>query len=213
MTQGPDTLVCFAVKEEAKHFMRLAAARPEIQLLLTGMGGQNAERTVRAALAEGRPKRVITAGFAGGLNPKLARGDILYHAEEGTELANDLRAAGAHAARFYCAPSVVATARSKEQLFLSTKADAVEMESCVIYKLCSEQKISAAIVRVILDTAGEDLVLDFNKVMTGDLRIDPLRLALEVLKSPGSIPGLLRLQKQSSLAAGRLADVLTRLLF
>ena len=192
--------------------MRLAAARPEIQLLLTGMGAQNAERTLRAALAERRPKRVITAGFAGGLDPKLGRGDVLYQAQEGTELANGLRAAGAHAARFYCAPSVVATAHSKRELFLSTKADAVEMESCVIYDLCREQKISVAIVRVILDTAGEDLVLDFNKVMTGDLRIDPLRLAFEVLKSPGSVPGLLRLQKQSSLAAGRLADVLVRLL-
>src|SRR5437879_1353068 len=44
------TLVCFAVKEEAAPFKAALASRPDIQVLLTGMGQRNAEKSLRSAL-------------------------------------------------------------------------------------------------------------------------------------------------------------------
>src|SRR6266852_1373471 len=101
MTSALPTLVCFAVKEEASHFKRLARRRPGIKILLTGIGRRNAEKTVGAALANGRPERVITAGFAGGLIPELATGTVVFAADADTNLESRLLVAGARPVRFH----------------------------------------------------------------------------------------------------------------
>ncbi|HLH52880.1 MAG TPA: hypothetical protein VKY92_04620 [Verrucomicrobiae bacterium] len=211
VSQGQVTLVCFAVKQEAKPFVRLAAGRSDIQILVTGMGRANALTAVREALTRYCPDQVITSGFAGGLNPCLSSGRVVYRAAD-KRLQFRLENAGATPARFVCAESVLSTARQKQDLFIKTQADAVEMESCLIYDLCREKDIPVAIVRAILDTAHEDLVLDFNKVMTPELRVDAVKLFFHILKSPGKISGLMRLQKQSAAVAENLAQVLSRTL-
>jgi nucleoside phosphorylase len=207
------TLVCFAVKEEARAFETLARNNPNIRILVTGMGEANARRSVTAALKSPLPLRLVTAGFAGALAPSLERGTIVYCADAETRLEEPLRAAGAIPVQFYCSPRVITTAAEKAQVFASTKAEAVEMESGCIHAVCREQNVPAATVRVILDTASEDLALDFNQLMTPDLRLDPRKLGLALLKSPLKIGALLELQRQSAAAATRLADVLGRVLF
>jgi uridine phosphorylase len=207
------TLVCFAVKEEAGAFEKLARNRPNIRILVTGMGAGNARQSVEAALHNELPLRLVTAGFAGALAPSLARGDIVYQLGEGTQLEERLRAAGGIPIQFHCSPRVITTAVEKAQLFGSTKAEAVEMESGCIHPLCRVRKVPAATVRVILDTASEDLALDFNQLMTPDLKLDPRKLGLALLKSPTKIGALLELQRQSIGAAKRLADVLAQVLF
>ncbi|MCX6896725.1 MAG: hypothetical protein NTZ16_14790, partial [Verrucomicrobia bacterium] len=72
------TLVCFAVKEEAAVFRRTPTAA-RVQILLVGMGQATAAQSIRAALAASRPALVITSGFAGGLNPQLITGDVVFN--------------------------------------------------------------------------------------------------------------------------------------
>jgi nucleoside phosphorylase len=206
------TLVCFAVKEEARPFQRLAENTPGIRVLLTGMGERNARNSLEAALKNERPARVVTAGFAGGLAPELARGTVVYFVDAGTELEPRLRAAGARPARFHCSSRVVTTAAEKAQLFAKTNAEAVEMESRCIHELSNAVNVPAATVRVILDTASEDLALDFNQLMTPDLKLDGRKLGMTLIKAPGKIGALLQLQRQSASAAVRLGEVLARAL-
>lgn len=212
MTDLAPTLVCFAVKEEAAPFKRLAAHRPDFQTVLTGMGRRNAERAVRAALEQSAPRRVVTAGFAGGLAPELARDQVVFEVDPETGLESGLCAAGALAVQFHCAERVAATANEKRALRAACGAQAVEMESGFIRELCRARGIPAATIRVILDTAAEDLVLDFNQLMTPDQKIDGRKLALTVLKSPSKIPALLAFQRQSARAANRLAQTLAQVL-
>lgn len=202
----PDTLVCFAVKEESKPFLRTNGAQ-RARLLLTGMGLMNAQRAITAELARATPRRVLSAGFAGGLAPGLSMGTVLFSSSD-DELARSLQSAGALPARFHCAERVVTTAREKRALHEQTGADAVEMESEIICSVCGRQGIPNAVVRVILDTATEDLPLDFNSLMNTRQELAPGKLALALLRRPQIIPALLRLQRHSAAAAKALARVL-----
>ena len=208
MNRAPITLICFAVKEEAGPFNKLAGSRTHVTTLLTGMGQGNAKRAIRAALAKQKPDLVLSCGFAGGLRPELGTGTVVFAADGQAELASALLNAGARPARFHCAQRVATTAEQKRALGETTGAEAVEMESQVIGAICLEEKIPSAIVRVILDTVNEDLPLDFNQLMSARQRMDYGKLALALMKSPGKIGALFRLQKQVQMAAEKLAQVL-----
>jgi nucleoside phosphorylase len=205
-----NTLLTFAVKEEARPFQKLARSLPRLQILVTGIGARNAEKSIRRILGGEHLKLVLTCGFAGGLNPNLATGTVVFSADEDFSLSPALLAAGARPARFHCAERVVPTAEEKRTLWQSTGADAVEMESDVIRAVCREHNIPSATVRVISDAANEDLPLDFNLLMDANRRLSYARLAVALLKSPRKIQALLKLQKQTRAAAEKLAEVLTK---
>jgi nucleoside phosphorylase len=205
-------LVCFAVKEEARSLQELVGERGNLKVILVGMGKRNAERTIRAALAKERPELVLTCGFAGGLSSELARGTVVFAADPETGLEPALLAAGAKRGRFHCAERVAATVKEKRGLREATGADAVEMESGVIRAVCGQQRIPSATVRVILDTANEDLPLDFNQLMTPEQKMSYGKLAVALAKSPGKVGALLKLRKQSEAAATKLGQLLAGLL-
>jgi adenosylhomocysteine nucleosidase len=202
-------LVCFAMKEEAGAFETIANGRPGVSILVTGIGRENAERAVRKFLAAQTPARVLSCGFAGALVSGLAIGEVVFETED-AGLREVLAATGARAVRFFCADRIATTVREKLELRSRTNADAVEMESAAIGGVCREQGLPCATVRVISDTADEDLPLDFNQLSKPDRSLDYGRLALALAKSPGKIGALRRLQKNSQLAAERLAAVLAR---
>ncbi len=212
MGETPLTLVCFAVKEEARSFARTASQRPDLRMLVTGMGRRNATHAIQTVLAAERPALVLTTGFAGGLRAGLLSGTVVFSANELPELEKKLLAAGAQPVEFHCAEQVATTAAQKLALRAQTGADAVEMESQAIRTICREQGIPSATVRVILDPAHENLPLDFNELMTEDQTLDGRKLAWTLIKSPASIAALLRLQKQSAAAANQLAKILTQVL-
>lgn len=203
------TLVCFALKEEAAAFAKLAAGRADIRILITGIGRKNAEQAVGDLLTREPPRQVFTCGFAGGLNPELKLGDVVFLTVH-SDLDRRLVQAHAQPARFFCAWRIATTIREKAELRKATGADAVEMESEAIHKVCRQRGIPCATVRVISDAANEDLPLDFNQLANADLSLHYGKLALALATSPGKIPALLRLQKNCRFASERLAAVLAK---
>jgi adenosylhomocysteine nucleosidase len=224
-------LICFALKEEAAPFRKIAAGKPGVSILITGIGRRNAEKSVRDFLAASSTDLVLTCGFAGGLNPDLKLGDVVFEifpggsrresaqTKTGEKLepthvgsCEKLMAAGAKPAKFVCADRIATTVAEKKKLRGETGADAVEMESAAIHAVCREHGISCATVRVISDTANEDLPLDFNVLAKPDHSLDYAKLLMAVAKSPGKIGALMRLQKQTRFAAERLAEVLAKII-
>ena len=207
------TLICFALREEAAPFRKIAAGRAGISLLLTGIGRENAAKAVReflAVAAGSPPALVLTCGFAGGLDPDLKLGDVVFETAD-ENLRGKLLAAGVKTTKFFCADRIATTIAEKKKLRVETGADAVEMESAAIQAVCAEQKIPCATVRVISDTAGEDLPLDFNALAKPDKNLDFGKLLFAVATSPGKIPQLLALQRKTKFAAEQLAAVLERM--
>ena len=172
------------------------------------MGAAAAERATNEKLAARDWRMVLTCGFAGGLNPALPIGAVLCEADENFPLHQALLGAGALAGRFHCAERVAVTAYEKATLRERTGADAVEMESGIIRRLCRERGIPSATVRVISDTAQEDLPLDFNALMKPNGKLSLGRLARDVLRRPRELPALMALGRQTKLAARNLAVVL-----
>jgi len=210
-SHSPVTLVCFALKEEAGAFRKLAGNSANIQVLLTGIGKENAQRSVYETLRELTPIQIFTCGFAGALDPGLKIGDVVFQTVDG-RLDQVLVEAGARAASFYCAPQMVTTAKGKAELWKRTGASVVEMESAYIHEVCVARGISCTTVRVISDVAAEDLPLDFNLLSNPDQSLNMGKLAWAVAKSPGKIPALIQLGRNSQLAAKRLAAVLKRVI-
>jgi len=215
------TLVCFALKEEAASFRKMAAGKSDAAILLVGIGRQNADRAIHARLAGtlAPPVLVLTCGFAGGLNPDLKIGDVVFdipvkNKSEPTYVGcyEKLVAAGAKPVKFFCADHIATTVGEKTKLRQETGADAVEMESAAIHAVCAEKNIPCVTVRVISDTAHEDLPLDFNLLAKPDKSMDFGKLAWAIARSPGKIGALMALQKKTSFAANRLAAVLGKII-
>ncbi len=200
-------LVCFALPGEAKPFKPFARTRPDLTVLVTGMGAKNAESEFRRAIAVARPSRVFTCGVAGALDPALNIGNVLYQTTD-TDAAARLARAGARAMTFCCSQRVAVTIAEKAALRAATNAAAVEMESAIIADMCARLDIPCAIVRAISDDAHEDFPLDINRALDADSRISPLKLGVAIATAPWKIPALLRLGRNSALAARRLAQVL-----
>jgi adenosylhomocysteine nucleosidase len=239
------TLICFALKEEAAPFRKIAAgkaasAQADISILLTGIGRQNAEKSLREFLAGGAsapasrlkdtstgqarlartlapPDLVLTCGFAGGLNPDLKLGEVVFElagpAANDQKLIANLKAAGAKPAKLFCADRIATSIAEKKKLRDETGADAVEMESAAIHAVCRERGIPCATVRVISDTASENLPLDFNALSRPDKNLDFGKLAWAIAKSPGKIGALMELQKKTQFAAEQLANVLAKIVW
>ena len=206
-------LVCFAVIQEAKPFLKAVRGRASVRVLVTGMGARNAERIVREALPAFRPASVFTCGFAGALRTEWRVGDVLFdQVTTSDDCARKLIAAGAKAAAFHSSARVAITGAEKSALRTESGADAVEMESGVIQRVCAEAKVPCTTVRAISDRATDDLPLDFNALMARDQNLSYARLSLALLRKPRAVAGLIQLARHSALAAQALARVLQQII-
>ncbi len=219
-------VVFFAVPEEARPFLTLLGKRgqglaplsPPVSgaqgwragagdVWVSGMGARRAGNLADAVLSNQDVDWVLTCGFAGGLDPSIPTGTVLYDEDAGFPVGFP-RTPELRKGRFHLADSVAASAQAKARLWAQTGAQAVDMESQVIRDLCRARAVPSATVRVISDAASEDLPLDFGALMTPDQRIDFLRLAGALLRSPGKVPALIRFSRSLSQSAGNLARVL-----
>jgi len=201
--------------------------RRPVLLACSGMGRRRAEAALEAVLAHHDALAVVSFGFSGGLQGRLAAGDLILASElmgstgpageiEPTVFRADrelLRAAtqALETARLpavcgatVTVPGIVATPAGKESLGRRTGAVAVDMESYWLARAASARGLPFLAIRAISDGVGDrlpplDLLLDEG----GDL--SPGRLAARLVRQPGSLAALLRMARN----AGRARRALT----
>jgi len=195
-----------------------------VGVVLTGAGLRQA---ARMALEIGRgddepASFCISSGFAGALRAESAIGEILVarsvYAEyaqpdscthvpcSGALLSFASECGATVVDRIYSVDRAIVTAEEKRAL--AGVADAVDMESFEILLQAGGWGSPAVAIRAVSDVAGEDLPLDMNRVFTEDGKVSIPRVLGQVALHPQSVPGLVRLGKNSKRAAESLARFL-----
>ena len=170
----------------------------ELLVAHTGIGTVSAAVTVEALLRHERPRQVISAGFAGGLDPALALGALVVATNYSSpELVAMCAAhAEAHRVRFgvlTTQPVAVASVAEKARLARETGAIAADMETAAIAEACRQASVPFLSVRSISDTADHGLPVPFEYWF--DLkrqRPRPFALSAFLAMNPARIPEFVR---------------------
>ena len=161
-------------------------------------------RLVERALGEKKNVNgIISTGFCGALDPALQVGDIVVWGDAVASEAPFVRG------EIFSADRVAVTAAEKRALRNRTGAAAVEMEAAAVKNKAAEWGVPFMCIRVVSDTATDDLPLDFNRFRNADGNFSRTRIALAAMARPFSaMPGLMELDRNCRRAAQALGDFL-----
>ncbi len=217
---------------EAGQLWRGQAGAHRVALLRCGMGEDRAAAALQWLVEHERLWGVLSIGFAGGLQPDLATGDVVLadRIQTWPELVGpeSVASRGAFVVPNARLASLVATAAQQaglpwhQGLLLSHKtlvsgaldkrllghysgALAVDMESYRIGWLAAAHRLPFISMRAILDPCDADLNLPMDGLATPDGGVRPSGAAMAVMQQPGLLKSFLTLWRQSRLTQRRLS--------
>jgi len=194
----------------------------DVDVLLTGIGWENlfvntAHKALRDLLKR-KPACCISTGLAGGLNKEIQPGEVVAASQlilrqggdrllSNKNLIKVAEECGAKVANTLITENHI-VGESSAKSAMSQFGDFVDMESYHILHVVTGTQIPAIAVRAISDAAGDDLPLDFNKIIERDGTIRSRRLIGELIRNPQKATSLIRFGWQSNRASRALADFL-----
>jgi nucleoside phosphorylase len=199
----------------------------EVVVLLTGAGPKQAH-TGTAKVLGGDQESIhlcVSSGLAGALKPEYRIGQVLAARSVRTEneltdpSSNPLQSSaplvsfaaecGATMVEQFLS-SVRVVGRAEEKRHLGERSDAVEMESFEVLLESAAYGIPAIAIRAISDSVDDDLPLDMNRIFTDEGQVSIPRVLGQVALHPTSVPELVRLGQNSTLAAEALGQFLDK---
>jgi adenosylhomocysteine nucleosidase len=220
-------IVC-ALASEARHLgptVRLAEPLGSLAdgtlVAITGMGSAAASMGARS-LIEAGATALASWGMAGGLDPTLSAGAILLPTEVlgpdgrivNTEPGwrNRLSAAvAAHApvrsGRLLTTPRAIGSVADKAELFRTTGAVAVDMESAAIGAVAEQRQLPFMAVRVVVDSATDVLPRAVTAAADNEGHLQIWRLIGALALAPNELAPLIRLARRYRAANRSLAAI------
>jgi adenosylhomocysteine nucleosidase len=197
----------------------------EVGVILTGAGPKHAAHAASMVMrGEGDSIGLcISSGLAGALRTDYSIGQILAAKSvvpenpkagsqsgavpaSGALISFAVECGATAVGRFYTAERVVA--RAEEKRLMGKTADAVEMESFEIMSAAADSGVPAVAIRAISDSVNEDMPIDMTDIFTDEGQISMPRILAQAAKNPQSISGLMRLGRNSKVAAEAIARFL-----
>lgn len=190
-------------------------------LVAAGVGRERARRLAEDLLADGATA-LLSFGIAGGLSPDMACETTVVATAIKAEkmetiscctawsalLATALRSSPPFAqGELAYAPIILITSLDKGGTFAATGALAADMESYGVGEAALKAGVPFAAVRVVADTAGEQLPEIALHAMAPDGSLKLAETLSRIVRSPGQIPGLIRLGRSTARARRRLEHV------
>ena len=226
-----DVAIVFALAVEADAFERLVEDRREargarftfsagvvagrrIAWCISGVGRVAAAAAARQLIDGHQPRLVVSAGFAGGLDPTLQRGvavrpnvAVLDPATQPITLAAPSSPTASAPLTIVTVDAVAATVEMKRSLAARTGGQLVDMETFAVAEVAAEAGLPCLAVRVISDDAHETLP---GEVASLSAPQSPLRRLGSVVGAVGRRPAaavdLWRLWERSVVDSRTLAD-------
>jgi len=192
-----------------------------VVIVEAGVGQSAAARGTQALIAGHRPAWVVSAGFAGALDRRVERGDILLAdaviGTDGRRLAIDLKVSpetiagskGLHVGACVASDTIVGRPADKESLGRKHAALAVDMESWAVAEVCRQAKTRFLCIRVISDAIDDELPADVETLARQTSTASRLgAVAAALVRRPSSVKDMLKLKGDALVASDRLARFL-----
>ncbi len=181
-------------------------AKDGMVLVCGGIGAEAARRAAEAIISVYHPALLISAGFAGGLDPALQAGHTLtprhvIDARDGSRTDSG-RGEGA-----LVSFETVADAQQKAKLAKAYGAQAVDMEAAAVARSAEAHGVEFLACKVISDASGSRLP-PIARFVGGDGRFHALKFLAYVAVRPWLWGSVQQLARDSALAAGKLCEAL-----
>ena len=221
-------IVC-ALASEARHLgpavgqhePPLASLADGTLVAVTGMGNSAAAAGSRALITAGATA-LASWGMAGGLDPTLDAGAILLPTEVLGPDGQSFNTASAWRDRLSCAVAALAPVRSgrlvtrsraigsvadKAELFRTTGAAAVDMESAAVGEVAERHQLPFIAVRVIVDSAADVLPRAVTAAADSEGHLQIWRLIGALALAPNELAPMIRLARRYRAANRSLAAI------
>lgn len=198
---------------------RLGSRR--VAIAQSGPGCEAASRATAALIAAHSPDWIFSTGFAGGLNEKLKKHDILMADQvihfDGRHLLLDLKVdpsalaatPGVHAGSLLTADRIIRVPKEKRELGDMHNALAVDMETFAVAEVCSHDKVPLIAVRIISDAVDDELPKDLDRLMRQKTVVRKAGAVVgSIMNRPGSVKDMLKLKEDALVASDKLARFL-----
>jgi adenosylhomocysteine nucleosidase len=192
-----------------------------VTLVTGGAGSKQAAAATEALIAGHQPRWIVSAGFAGALQPQLNKNDFLLANEiintAGHGLTIDLfvppeslsKTRGVHVGKLLMVEKIIHRAVDKQSLGQQHQALAVDMESLAVAQVCRREKTRFLSVRIISDAMQDELPPDVDRLIRQKSQAGRLGAAVGAMMGrPSSIKDLLKLKEDALVATDRLAKFL-----
>lgn len=226
-----DVAVIFALAVEADAFERLVEGRREtrgaqfafstgtvagkrIAWCTSGVGRAAAAAAARQLIDGHRPRLIISAGFAGGLDPELQRGvavrpehAVMDEANRRIGLAVPAGPTASSSLTIVTVDAVAATVGMKRSLAARSGGQLVDMETFAVAEIAAAAGLPCAAVRVISDDAHETLPGEVTALSAPQSTLRRLGAAVGAVgRRPAVAVDLWRLWERSVVDSRTLAD-------
>ncbi len=182
----------------------------EAALICSGMGAEAARRATEAVIQELRPANILSAGFAGALDPALKVGEV-FEPRAVINAGDGVRTETGYGQGTLVSFSMVAGREQKEKLRKAYSAAAVDMEAAAVAQGAKLRGVRFGVLKVVSDEAGFVMppVEDFVGT-DGNFRL--ARFALHVATRPRLWGTTIALARNSARASRALCAALERYL-
>ncbi len=186
-----------------------------VVVLASGVGRESARRGVEHLIDGHRPRWIVSAGYAGALDPDLNRNDLVAPRalvdDAGAEIVLDSSPFEAVPtvriiSRLLLVDRVIGDASEKAELRRRHQSDAIDMETFAAAEVARARRVPFLSLRVVSDDARTDLPPEIGRMLnaSGSYRVGAALRAL--WGRPSAIKDFWNLHAHGMEAADRLAD-------